>query len=172
MGTPRAATTPRRAAPLASLVMACLVLVGVATPAVAKPTPSAQLRTYDRNLLYYVNHTRHAHHLPALAQSNRLYRIAHRWAEHMAHKRSLHDNPRGVHQVARRCSRWRAYGENVAAQEGTDAHAIFELYMHDRSHRANILRHRFTEVGIATVILHRDGQTTEWDVMDFAERCR
>ena len=163
---------PRRAALLAALAAACFALAGVAAPAVARPTPAHQLRTYDKNLLYYVNHARQAHHLPPLRQSNRLYRVAYRWAEHMARRRSLHDNPRGAHEVARRCLRWRAYGENVAAQEGTDSRSIFELYMHDRSHRANILRHRFTNVGIATVILHRDGQTTEWDVMEFAERCR
>jgi uncharacterized protein YkwD len=151
---------------------ACLLVGGIGTPALARPTPSGQVRPYDKDLLFYVNHARHAHHLRPLVQSNRLYRVAHRWAEHMARRRWLHDNPHGAHEVARRCTRWLAYGENVAAQEGTDAHSIFELYMHDRSHRANILRHRFTNVGIATVILHRDGQTTEWDVMDFAERCR
>jgi uncharacterized protein YkwD len=158
---------------MATAVAACLLIGGIGTPAMARPTPAHELRTYDKNLLFYVNRARAAHHLPPLRQSDRLYRIAHAWATHMAQRHAIKDNPRGVHQAARSCPGWHAYGENVAAQEGTDAHAIFELYMHDRAHRRTILRRRyhFTDIGIATVKVVRDGQTTEWNVMDLANHC-
>jgi uncharacterized protein YkwD len=153
--------------------MACALALTLAVGAAAsaRPTPAGQVRRYDKNMLFYVNRARAAHHLPPLRQSNRLYRIAHSWAAHMARVRRIKDNPHGWHETARSCPRWHDYGENVAAQEGTDAHAIFELYMHDRGHRKNILAPYFTNIGISTIRDSRDGQTTEWNAMELAGNC-
>lgn len=161
----------RRRAATAVAVSALALTFAAGNAAIARPTPAGQVRTYDKSMLSYVNRARRAHHLPPLRQSNRLYRIAHAWAIHMADRRSLRDNPRGRREIARSCPRWHDYGENVAAQEGSNPHAIFELYMHDRRHRKAILAGYFTDVGIATVHETRGGQTTEWDAMEFAGNC-
>jgi uncharacterized protein YkwD len=43
--------------------------------------------------------------------------------------------------------------------------------MHSPEHRANILDKNYRQVGIATVKRVVDGQTTQWDVMDFGNHC-
>ncbi|HWC35609.1 MAG TPA: CAP domain-containing protein [Mycobacteriales bacterium] len=157
----------------AAVVAAALVLpIAAATTVDAAPTPRGHLRGYDRSMLSYVNHVREVRGLRPLHQSNRLYRIAHSWAEHMAAHRKLGHDPGVRADLGKRCPRWRMGGENIAAQVGTDAHELFELYMHHRGHRRNILQRRYTDIGIATIHVYRDGQSTEWDVMDFANHCR
>jgi uncharacterized protein YkwD len=43
--------------------------------------------------------------------------------------------------------------------------------MHSPPHRANILDKHYTVLGIATVSVTRNGVTTQWNVMDFANHC-
>lgn len=158
--------------------VAAVLLSGVA-PATAAPTPHDQLRTYDKHLLNYVNHARANNGLNPLKQSNRLYKIAHRWAEQMARSDNLEHNAHyglGAPSLARKCPHVTIAGENVGAQASTNAKKLFRLYMKEPYHRANILnpvynkpKHpKYTDVGIATV---KASDGSEWNVMDFANHC-
>lgn len=153
------------------VVAALLVALGPAA-AIAKPTPSGQLRTYDKKFLKYVNHARENHGLKPLRQSNRLYKIAHKWAEHMAATQNLEHNPNAVvgkRLIFTKCPHSTMAAENVGWQGHTDARALFKLYMHEPYHRANILQPKHRDVGIATV---RSGDGREWNVQDFGNHCR
>jgi uncharacterized protein YkwD len=161
-------------------VTAALVLAVGGATAHAAPTPSDQLRPYDKHLLRYINHERAHNGLAPLKQSNRLYKIAHKWAAHMAKTENLEHNPNygyGGPLVSKKCPHATIAGENVGAQAHTNAKDLFELYMDEPFHRANMLnpkynkpKHpRYTQVGIATV---RASDGSEWNVMDFANHCR
>lgn len=157
-----------RAGLVAVIASAMLITAGVQTASFAAPTPSSRLRTYDINLLGYLNHARTSQGLAPLKQSNRLYVIAHKWAVHEAATGSFAHNPQYGAEVRTTCPGWRNYGENTGWQDGTNAKALFNLYMNDPPHRANMLSHVFTDVGIATV---RSSNGKEWNVMDFANHC-
>jgi uncharacterized protein YkwD len=166
----------------ACAVIAAAVLGAVAPPpATAAPTPAKHVRTYDKHLLKYVNNARANNGLKPLKQSNRLYKIAHRWAAHLAKSHdNLEHNPKfvlGGPLVTRTCPHATAAGENVGAQAQTAPKSLFKLYMDEPYHRANILSPkynsrgtpRYTYVGIATV---KASDGSEWNVMDFANHCR
>ena len=145
----------------------------------AAPTPASQLRSYDKHLLAYVNHARADNGLKPFVQSNRLYKIAHSWAAHLAKTHNLQHNPDyyyGKPLVTHRCPHATIAGENTGEQGTTDARQLFDLYMNEPYHRANILSPkyneqkspRYTQVGIATV---KASDGSEWNVMDFANHC-
>jgi uncharacterized protein YkwD len=157
----------RRTAPLVAAI-AILSTTGVDSAAMAAPTPLSHVRTYDQNLLKYVNHARTSRGGTALKQSNRLYKIALKWAKHEAARSDFNHNPNYPSQLAAACPSWRAYGENTGWQNGTNAKALFKLYMSDTIHKGNILNPSFKDVGIATV---KSAGGREWNVMDFASHC-
>jgi uncharacterized protein YkwD len=164
-----------RAAVIAAAAAASLGLAAGPMSAVAAPGHqthhSAQVRAYDNSLLAHSNTARAANNRHAYVMSHRLWKIAHRWAKHLAKTGALAHNPHLVGQVSSACPNWTATGENVGVVYGTSATTLFQAYMHSPPHRANILDKRFQQVGIATVKVTRNGLTEQWDVMDFGTNC-
>ena len=70
--------------------------------------------------------------------------IARQHSSDMARQQSLYHNPNLTTQV----QNWRAVGENVG--EGPTVGDIHVAFMNSPEHRANILDHDFTQVGIGT----------------------
>jgi uncharacterized protein YkwD len=139
------------------------------------------MRAYDKQLLADVNRARVQNGLKPYTESDALYRMAHAWAEHMAKAHSLEHNPNaafGTKQMKRTCPHATTAGENVGEQGTTNSQQLFQLYMDEPYHRANILSPKYTkgpaytDVGIATVAVpNGDGTSSEWNVMDFANHC-
>jgi uncharacterized protein YkwD len=153
-------------------VIACLAATApaaISAPAAARQT--AKVRTYDHQLLRQSNRARTTHQLRRLAMNPKLHTIALAWAEHLGTTHHLKHNPRLARQVTKQCPRWTAIGENIGLAYGHSPSQLFRAYMHSPEHRANILDKRYTQVGIATVEVHRHGQIQQSDVMDFGNHC-
>ena len=109
-----------------------VLLFAVGTEAVhAAPTPSSQLRSYDKTLLKYGNHVRAQNGLKPYVQSDRLYKMAHAWAAHMAKDENLEHNPNygyGGPLITKKCPNATIAGENVGSQASSDPKQLFELY--------------------------------------------
>ena len=132
---------------------------------------SVQIRKFDQRLLVRANHARSRHDVTPLQMNNKLWKIAHAWAQHMARTGTLQHNPRLQTKISRKCPRWHHFGENVAYTLNRGNKRMFRAYMHSPGHRANILDHHFHQVGIATVKVVHHHDVKEWNVMDFADRC-
>jgi uncharacterized protein YkwD len=158
--------------------------LGVGTLGVAHAAPEKNVRTYDKNMLRYVNQAREADGLKPYKESARLYRMAHAWAEHIIETRNLEHNPATTttksFRAASGCTKATIAGENIGDQSSTNAKQLFALYMSDPAHRDNNLSPKYnapglpgyTDVGIATVAVpNGDGTSSEIDVMDFANNC-
>lgn len=126
---------------------------------------------YNLSLFSHVNVARVNDARHAYKHNHRVHHIAHSWAEHLASTGYLEHNPNLVAQVTRACPNWTTLGENVGVSGGKDATRLFSAYMHSPPHRANILDKHYTVLGIATVSVTRNGETTQWNVMDFANHC-
>ena len=138
------------------------------TRATASSSPT---HLYNHSLFSHVNVARVSDERNAYRHNHRVHRIAHRWAEHLASTGYLEHNPNLVAEVTRACPHWTTLGENVGVSGGTDAGRLFSAYMHSPPHRANILDKQYTVLGIATVSVTQNGETTQWNVMDFANHC-
>jgi uncharacterized protein YkwD len=147
----------------------------VAMAGAGQAAPATHVRAYDKALLKDVNHARATHGLKPLQESARLYAVAHAWADQMAAHRDLEHNPNamfGSKAMKHTCPHATTAGENVGEQGTSNAAQLFALYKSSPSHWANIISPHYTDVGIATVALpNGDGTSSEWDVMDFANRC-
>ncbi|HWA66699.1 MAG TPA: CAP domain-containing protein [Mycobacteriales bacterium] len=150
----------------------------------AHSTPAAHLRPYDKQLLVDVNRARRQNGLKPYVQSDRLYRLAHKWAEHIVATRNLEHNPATfsikTFRAASGCRKATTDGENVGEQGSTNSRQLFELYMSDPAHRDNNLSPKYnapnvpgyTDVGIATIAVpNGNGTFSEVNVMDFANHC-
>jgi len=126
---------------------------------------------YNLSLFSHVNIARTNDSRRAYKHNHRVHRVARHWAEHLAATGYLEHNPNLVAQVTRACPNWTTLGENVGVSGGHDATQLFSAYMHSPPHRANILDKHYTVLGIATVSVTRNGVTTQWNVMDFANHC-
>jgi uncharacterized protein YkwD len=155
-----------------SLGLAAAPLGASAAPAhVVHRHPAAHVRAYDNTLLSDANNARSANSVKQYAMNHRLWKVAHAWAKHLASTGVLEHNPALVHDVTNACPNWTATGENVGVTYGETVHQLFQAYMHSPPHRANILDKRYSQVGIATVRVVKNGQVQQWDVMDFGNRC-
>lgn len=145
----------------------------VVVPATAgHASPAKNVRTYDKNLLKYVNHARVNHGLKPLKESAGLYAVAHSRAEYLAERNAVGHPPNLGPEVQAMCPKMRTVGENSGAQGKTNAHQMFELYKSSPVHWANIISPDFGYVGIATIkVPNGDGTAREYDVMDFADHC-
>jgi uncharacterized protein YkwD len=132
---------------------------------------AARVRSYDNHLLSHSNHARTSNHRHDYKMNPKLWKIAHRWAKHLAATGTLAHNPRLASQITKSCPSWTAIGENVGVVYGGGANQLFQAYMHSPEHRANILDPHYTKVGIATVKVTVNGQLQQWDVMDFGNHC-
>lgn len=172
-----------------AIALLCVPASSIASPsAAASSTPASQLRPYDKTFLKYLNQARVSAGLKPYKQSARLYRMAHRWAEHLVASRNpginLVHNPQTfsikTFRKASGCPKARTDGENVGGQTSTDPKQLFDLYMSDPAHRDNNMSPKynaprvpgFTDVGIATVAVPDGvGSPSEVNVMDFANNC-
>jgi uncharacterized protein YkwD len=155
----------------------------VVVPAAAgQAHPAKHVRTYDKNLLKYVNHARKAHGLKPFKESARLYAVAHKWAVHMAKTHQLGDDPNWTAggQYRKVCPKATTAGANDGWQGKTSAKGMFAQYKAEPFHWANLQSPRYnphgqpayTDVGIATVaVKNGDGTTSEWNSMYFANHC-
>jgi hypothetical protein len=78
----------------------------------------------------------------------------------MASKQSLYHNPNLTSQV----QNWQAVGENVG--EGPTVSDIHDAFMHSPEHKANILDHDFTQVGVGVSV---DKNGIIWVTEDFRQ---
>jgi len=132
---------------------------------------AAPVRPYDRSLLTDVNDARANTDHRSYAMSTKLGNVAFNWAKHLARTETLEHNPDLVRDITKVCPHWTQLGENVGDSSGDHAGSLFTAYMHSPPHRANILDSHFTVVGIETVTVVRNGQSQQWNVMDFANHC-
>ncbi|HTR71176.1 MAG TPA: CAP domain-containing protein [Mycobacteriales bacterium] len=133
--------------------------------------PAAHVRAYDQTMLTDANNARAANQVHRFSMNHKLWKIAHAWAKHLSKTGTLEHNAALVQDVTAACPHWTAVGENVGVTYGENEHHMFEAYMHSPPHRANILDKHYRQVGIATVRVVRHGQTEQWNVMDFGNRC-
>ena len=128
---------PRRlwltAAAAAGTLLVSLVLV---------PTASA---SSSSSFVSLVNSARASHGLQGYAVSSQLTSVALGQAERMASQQRLYHNPSLASQV----TSWKYVGENVGY--GPDVATLFQAFMNSSPHRANILDHDFTQIGVGAV---------------------
>jgi uncharacterized protein YkwD len=169
---PARRTRTRGAVALVAVGCAAAVTLAPMTASAVGGLHSVKVRRYDTSLLSRVNATRIADSRHRFRMPTKLHSAAHAWAAHLASTGVLEHNPNLVAAVSRACPNWTSIGENVGVEAGTSSRRMFSAYMHSPPHRANILDRDYTVVGIATVSVTRNGRTTQWNVMDFANHCR
>jgi uncharacterized protein YkwD len=146
---PRAARPGRRrrSAPVVRRLAITAGLVGLA--AVAAPTAPASAATtptgVEQQFLDRVARARATHGLRPYRVGGAITRIARAQALRMADQDTLYHNPRLTAEVPN----WSHVGENVGT--GPDPVTIHRAFMRSPSHRANILSHEFTRVGVGAV---------------------
>jgi len=89
--------------------------------------------------------------------------VARQHSAQMASKQSLYHNPNLTSQV----QNWQAVGENVG--EGPTVSDIHSAFMQSPEHKANILDHDFTQVGVGVTV---DKNGIIWVTEDFRQPMR
>ena len=107
-----------------------------------------------------VNAARQANGQAPYAVVGDLTSIARGHSANMASQQSLYHNPSLTTQV----QNWQAVGENVG--EGPDVNDIATAFMQSPEHRANILDHDFTQIGVGVSV---DNHGVIWVTEDFRE---
>jgi hypothetical protein len=137
---------------LTAVAVAGALLVSMAV------VPAASAST-GSSFVSLVNSARASHGLKAYAVSSQLTSVALGQAQRMASQQRLYHNPSLASQV----TSWRYVGENVGY--GPDVSTLFQAFMASTPHRANILDHDFTQIGVGAVT--KNG--TIWVSMVFRE---
>ena len=132
--------------------------VAVAVAAALFVAPSASAST-SGSFVSLVNSARASAGLKGYAVSSQLTSVALGQAERMAAQQRLYHNP----SLATQVTSWKYVGENVGY--GPDVSTLFSAFMHSAPHRANILDHDFTQIGVGAVT--KNG--TLWVSMVFRE---
>src|SRR4051812_37330181 len=143
------------------VVAAALALTGGTAAGLIAPT-SAFASTYDMESQFIakMNAARQANGLAPYAVASDLSSIARQHSAEMASRQSLYHNPSLTSQV----TNWQAVGENVG--EGPTVSDIHTAFMNSPEHRANILDHDFTQVGVG-VSVDKNGMV--WVTEDFRQ---
>ncbi len=139
-------------------VWLCAAAVALALVAALVVAPSASASTAG-SFVSLVNSARSSAGLNGYAVSSQLTSVALGQAERMASQNRLYHNPGLATQV----TSWKFVGENVGY--GPDVSSLFSAFMHSAPHRANILDHDFTQIGVGAVT--KNG--TLWVSMVFRE---
>jgi hypothetical protein len=143
-------------------VLATAVLTGGAgavTVAVA-PAALASSYTFESQFIAKMNAARQSAGLQPYAVASDLTSIARSHSARMASSGSLYHNPTLTSDV----SNWQAVGENVG--EGPNVDDIHTAFMNSPEHRANILDHDFTQVGVGVSV---DKNGIIWVTEDFRQ---
>ena len=135
--------------------------IGTAFTVVAPGTAFAD-STYsmEQQFIAKVNAARAANGQAPYAVMGDLTSIARGHSANMASQQSLYHNPSLTTQV----QNWQAVGENVG--EGPDVDDIATAFMQSPEHRANILDHDFTQIGVGVSV---DKNGIVWVTEDFRE---
>lgn len=126
---------------IAALVVTTGALAGLALTATASSATDSNAAAFVTK----TNAARSANGLPAYAVASDLAAVARRHSQEMAAKQSLYHNP----NLGTEVSGWQVVGENVGT--GGTVDSIQTAFMNSPEHRANILAHDYTQVGIGTV---------------------
>lgn len=138
-----------------------LASVAATVGAVAAPSAAfASASSAEQQFIADMNAAREANGLRPYSVASDLTSIARQHSRDMAAKQSLYHNPNLTSQV----QNWQAVGENVG--EGPTEPDIQSAFMHSPEHRANILDHDFTQVGVGVTI---DSNGTIWVTEDFRQ---
>jgi uncharacterized protein YkwD len=114
----------------------------------ASSTPT--LSQFDARLLHDINHARAARGIRKLTLVAGTTDVAHHWSCHQASALTVaHDLDLAARLETHGSALWTTYGENVGALSTSyGADRLFHAYMHDPSHRANILDKSIRYVGL------------------------
>jgi uncharacterized protein YkwD len=106
-----------------------------------------------RTMRSLINATRNSFSRVGLRLNSRLNLVASRHSARMAKLNRLHHNPNLVKNVGD--MPWKILGENVGV--GSTVHTLHKAFMNSPSHRSNILRSSYRQVGIG--VLYSKGRT-------------
>lgn len=143
------------------LVTLTLALTAGATAAVLAPVSAmASTAGYEAQFIADMNAARQANGLAPYSVAYDLTGVARNHSAQMASSQSLYHNPGLTSQV----QNWQAVGENVG--EGPTVSDIHTAFMNSPEHRANILDHDFTQVGVGVSV---DKNGIIWVTEDFRQ---
>jgi uncharacterized protein YkwD len=134
---------------IARALVSCLLGSAAATAAaVAAPTAAFAESSYqmESEFIAKMNSARQANGLAPYAVYSDLTSIARQHSQQMASRQELYHNPNLTTEV----QNWQAVGENVG--DGPTVDSIHQAFMNSPEHRANILDHDFTQVGVGVTI--------------------
>ncbi len=128
----------------------------IATPIAAFAATSSM----EAQFIADMNAARQANGLSPYAVAGDLTSVARGHSANMASRQSLYHNPSLTTEV----QNWQAVGENVG--EGPTVQDIHTAFMRSPDHRANILDHDFTQVGVGVSV---DSNGIIWVTEDFRQ---
>ena len=126
---------------MAALAVAVAVIASLLAPPGAFASSSG-------SFISLVNSARASAGLHGYAVYSDLTAVAQGQAQRMAAQQRLYHNPALASQV----TNWQYVGENVGY--GPDVTTLFNAFMHSAPHRANILDHDFTQIGVGEVTVN------------------
>ena len=134
------------------------VTAGATAAAVAPASALASTAGFEAQFIADMNSARSANGLAPYSVAYDLTSIARSHSAQMASSQTLYHNPSLTSQV----QNWQAVGENVG--EGPTVSDIHTAFMNSPEHRANILDHDFTQVGVGVAV---DKNGMIWVTEDF-----
>ena len=148
---------------VAPLLVTALCTFGAGTAVTLVTTGTAfadSSVSMESQFIAKMNGAREANGLRPYAVASDLTSIARQHSAEMASRQELYHNPSLTTQV----QNWQAVGENVG--EGPTVDDIHTAFMNSPEHRANILDHDFTEVGVGVTV---DKNGVIWVTEDFRQ---
>ena len=143
---------------------AAVLLAGAVTTTVAAVAPAAAFAdstaSMESQFVAKMNAARQAAGLRPYVVASDLTSVARQHSAQMASKQSLYHNPNLTSEV----KNWQAVGENVG--EGPTVSDIHNAFMKSPEHKANILDHDFTQVGVGVSV---DNNGIIWVTEDFRQ---
>jgi uncharacterized protein YkwD len=135
-------------------------IAGTITAVVAPTVALASNSSMEAQFVSKMNAAREANGLRPYTVSSDLTSIARQHSNQMASQGRLYHNPNLTSQV----QNWQAVGENVG--DGPTVSDIHTAFMNSPEHRANILDHDFTQVGVGVTV---DSSGQIWVTEDFRQ---
>lgn len=126
-----------------------LSLSGVAHAATSYVVAKTADTFAENDQAYRIKTARQSNGRKALYRMSCINTISENWAHWMAAQNKLYHNINMSTHIEKQCGvkgKWSSMGENVGY--GPSSPAIFEAYMNSAGHRENILRAKFTRLGV------------------------
>jgi hypothetical protein len=152
--------TPVRALCRLIVTLTLALTAGVTAAAVTPASALASTYGYEAQFVADMNAARQANGLAPYSVASDLTAVARNHSAQMASSQTLYHNPSLTSQV----QNWQAVGENVG--EGPTVSDIHNAFMQSPEHRANILDHDFTQVGVGVSV---DKNGIIWVTEDFRQ---